>query len=123
MRNLVWSPVALFQFSALTFNAHMIHFNESWTRQVEGHPNVVVHGPLNLINLMNYWRDVHSRDGAIKAKSIAYRALSPLYAEEEYTIGTEAVEEGNGETIRYRLVVKRGEVVCMRGEVVGVRPK
>ncbi|KAK4649120.1 uncharacterized protein QC761_116220 [Podospora bellae-mahoneyi] len=122
MRNLVWSPVALFQFSALTFNAHMIHFNESWTRQVEGHPNVVVHGPLNLINLMNYWRDIHSRGGAIKAKSIAYRALSPLYAEEEYTIGTEAVEEGNGETIRYRLVVKRGEVVCMRGEVVGVRP-
>ncbi|KAK0671480.1 hypothetical protein QBC41DRAFT_386128 [Cercophora samala] len=119
IRNLVWSPVALFRFSALTFNAHMIHFNESWTRQVEGHPDVVVHGPLNLINLMDYWRDVHSQGGKVRAKGITYRALSPLYAGEEYTIGTERVMESEGGT-RYGLVVKRGEAVCMRGEVVGV---
>ncbi|KAK4171148.1 hypothetical protein QBC36DRAFT_102870 [Triangularia setosa] len=120
-RRLVWSPVALFQFSALTFNAHMIHFNESWTRQVEGHPNVVVHGPLNLINLMNYWRDCHAHQGGeVRAKGITYRALSPLYAGEEYTIGTESVEDSGGET-RYGLVVKRGDVVCMRGEVMGVK--
>ncbi|KAK0737351.1 hypothetical protein B0T21DRAFT_410804 [Apiosordaria backusii] len=121
IRHLVWSPVALFRFSALTFNAHMIHFNETWTRQVEGHPNVVVHGPLNLINMMDYWRDVHSLEGEVKAKGISYRALSPLYAGEEYTIGTEAVEGGSGGEGRYGLVVKKGEVVCMRGEVVGVK--
>ena len=55
-RHMHWSPVALFGFSALTYNAHMIHYNESWTRNVEGHPGLVVHGPLNLINMLDYWR-------------------------------------------------------------------
>ncbi|KAK4197143.1 hypothetical protein QBC40DRAFT_232799 [Triangularia verruculosa] len=119
-RHLVWSPVALFQFSALTFNAHMIHFNETWTRQVEGHPDVVVHGPLNLISLMDYWRDVHSQDGKVKPRGITYRALSPLYAGEEYTIATESVDEADEET-KYGLVVRKGDTVCMRGEVVGVK--
>ena len=65
----------------------MIHYNETWTRAVEGHPNVVVHGPLNLINTLDYWRDLHS-NGDGPPRSISYRALSPIYAGEEYMIKT-----------------------------------
>lgn len=43
---------------------------------------MVVHGPLNLINMVNFWRDV--RGGNVFPKKITYRATSPLYAGEKY---------------------------------------
>src|SRR5689334_7706775 len=78
------SPVSLFRFSALTFNGHKIHYNQDWCREVEGHRNIVVHGPLNLINMVNLWRDV--KGGDTFPKKITYRATSPLYAGEGYRI-------------------------------------
>jgi 3-methylfumaryl-CoA hydratase len=38
--------VRLFRFSALTANSHRIHYDEPYATQVEGHPGVIVHGPL-----------------------------------------------------------------------------
>jgi 3-methylfumaryl-CoA hydratase len=38
--------VRLFRFSALTANSHRIHYDEAYASQVEGHPGVIVHGPL-----------------------------------------------------------------------------
>lgn len=114
-RKFQWSPVALFRFSALTFNAHMIHYNESWTRNVEGHPAVVVHGPLNLIAMLDYWRDVHG-NGQEPAE-ISYRALSPLYAGDEYVVRTESVKDVEmGETC-WELVVAKGDKICMKGSI------
>ncbi|KAK4185722.1 mesaconyl-c(4)-CoA hydratase [Podospora australis] len=123
-RHILLSPVALFRFSALTFNAHKIHYNDPWTRQVENHPSVVVHGPLNLINMMDYWRDVHSHSSfsGNPPTSVDYRALSPVYAGDEYTITTaslEAGQSGKKKTAysKVGLVVEKRGVVCMRGEV------
>ena len=31
----------------MTWNGHKIHYDRDWTTQVEGHPDLVVHGPLN----------------------------------------------------------------------------
>lgn len=39
------SPL-LFRFSALTANAHRIHYDEAYATQIEGFPGLVVHGPL-----------------------------------------------------------------------------
>ncbi|MCL2657118.1 MAG: acyl-CoA dehydrogenase [Betaproteobacteria bacterium] len=36
----------LFRYSALTFNAHRIHYDRDYARNTEGYPNLVVHGPL-----------------------------------------------------------------------------
>lgn len=36
----------LFRFSALTCNAHRIHYDEAYATEVEGHAGLVVHGPL-----------------------------------------------------------------------------
>lgn len=109
--------MALFRFSALTFNAHMIHYNESWTRNVEGHPAVVVHGPLNLISMMDYWRDVHA-DGK-EPSEITYRALSPLYAGEEYVIRTNSTKD-EGEARIWELAVVKGDKKCMQGTILAV---
>ncbi len=39
-------PALLFRFSALTGNAHRIHYDERYTIATEGYPGLVVHGPL-----------------------------------------------------------------------------
>jgi 3-methylfumaryl-CoA hydratase len=45
-------PTLLFRFSALTYNSHRIHYDEPYTRSVEGYPGLVVHGPLLALLLL-----------------------------------------------------------------------
>jgi 3-methylfumaryl-CoA hydratase len=40
------TEVMLFRYSALTFNAHRIHYDLPYATGVEGYPGLVVHGPL-----------------------------------------------------------------------------
>ena len=83
-RDFLQTPVTLFRFSALTFNAHKIHYSQPWCREVEGHRDIVVHGPLNLINMLDLWRDSQP-DGALKLPHIIrYRATAPIYVNEQY---------------------------------------
>ena len=82
-RDFLQTTVSLFRFSALTFNAHKIHYSRPWCREVEGHREIVVHGPLNLINMLDFWRDAQVNDCMIP-QSIRYRATAPFYAGEVY---------------------------------------
>ncbi|CAO2654032.1 Nn.00g107650.m01.CDS01 [Neocucurbitaria sp. VM-36] len=97
-RDFCQTDVTLFRFSALTFNGHKIHYSPEWCREVEGHRNAVVHGPLNLINILDFWRDT-AESGNTEAvpKSIAYRAMSPLYIGEPYRILLDKGESKPGE--------------------------
>ncbi len=42
----------LFRYSAVTFNAHRIHYDLRYTQEVEHYPGLVVHGPLQATYLM-----------------------------------------------------------------------
>ncbi|KAH7409899.1 hypothetical protein DE146DRAFT_710389 [Phaeosphaeria sp. MPI-PUGE-AT-0046c] len=86
-RDLCQTDTTLFRFSALTFNGHKIHYLPEWCREVEGHRGAVVHGPLNLIHMLDFWRDeARGGDETAVPKSIVYRAMSPLYVGEPYRI-------------------------------------
>ncbi|KAF7552540.1 hypothetical protein G7Z17_g4273 [Cylindrodendrum hubeiense] len=115
-QELRWSPAGLFRFSALTFNGHMIHYNEDWTRNVESHAGLVVHGPLNLINLLNYWKNVHGNGQG--PSSITYRAMAPLYAGQTYQIRTADVRDTDNGKV-WDVLVERDGVVCMKSEILG----
>jgi 3-methylfumaryl-CoA hydratase len=39
-------PVLLARFSALTYNGHRIHYDRPYVNEVEGYPDLVIHGPL-----------------------------------------------------------------------------
>jgi hydroxyacyl-ACP dehydratase HTD2-like protein with hotdog domain len=85
MRDFCQTQTTLFRFSALTFNAHKIHYSPEWCREVEGHRDAVVHGPLNLINMLDFWRDTaKAGDTESVPGRITYRAMSPLYVGEHY---------------------------------------
>ncbi|KAL6884472.1 hypothetical protein GGI43DRAFT_389073 [Trichoderma evansii] len=112
-RQMTWSPISLFRFSALTFNAHRIHYDAAWSQGVEHHPGLVVHGPLNLINLLDYWRDVHAVDGA-EPNEITYRALSPLYSGENYEVKTSHVTQSRG---KVEISITNKGTLCMKGVI------
>lgn len=79
----------LFRVSALTFNAHRIHYDKPWAVDVEGHRDLVVHGPLNMISFLDFWRDEYGKAAGrdiIFPQSLKYRATSPVYVEEPYRI-------------------------------------
>jgi hydroxyacyl-ACP dehydratase HTD2-like protein with hotdog domain len=92
----------------------MIHYNQDWAQNVEGHPGVVVHGPLNLINILDYWRDTHGNGQ--NPRDIVYRALSPLYAGQTYNIRTSATRDTDDRKA-YDVSVEKGGTVCMKSEI------
>jgi 3-methylfumaryl-CoA hydratase len=68
-------PVMLMRFSALTFNTHLIHFDQLYTQREEGYPERVVHGPLVAIVLARLLALNH----VDRVQRFEFRARSPLY--------------------------------------------
>jgi len=68
--------VLLFRYSALTFNAHRIHYDRRYATEVEGYPGLVVHGPLIATLLMDLLR--RNQPDANVAR-FSFRAVSPLF--------------------------------------------
>jgi len=66
----------LFRYSALTFNGHRIHYDADYTRQVEGYPGLVVHGPLTATWLQGL-AVVHAQGRELAA--FEFRGVSPLF--------------------------------------------
>lgn len=119
-RDFLQTPVSLFHFSALTFNAHKIHYSQTWCRQIEGHRDIVVHGPLNLINMLDFWRDTRNGGDCEVPKSIRYRATAPFYCDEPYRA---MLEEGENGSIQIKLWGSdgKGDVrVGMIGDLVAM---
>ncbi|KAI4179340.1 MAG: hypothetical protein L6R41_007903 [Letrouitia leprolyta] len=93
-RALTPSPGLLFRFSALTFNAHRIHLDQAYCRDVEGHRNLLVHGPLSLVLMLHLLQSHLKSAGAPTAYGkqpdiivhVEYQCLAPLYAEEELKV-------------------------------------
>jgi 3-methylfumaryl-CoA hydratase len=74
-------PVLLFRFSALTYNAHRIHYDHEYVRE-EGYPDLVVHGPLQAL-LMG---EVLRRAGVpLLGREMRYRLLAPTYGSQRLT--------------------------------------
>lgn len=69
-------PVVLFRYSALTFNAHRIHYDLPYATGEEGYPGLVVHGPLTATLLL----DAFMRRTGRQPKSFSFRGQAPLFA-------------------------------------------
>ena len=75
-----WSPTPemLFRYSALTHNTHRIHYDYPYATQVEGYPQIVVHGPLMATFLLDLAAQVANKKN-IFIKSFKFRLLSPVF--------------------------------------------
>jgi hydroxyacyl-ACP dehydratase HTD2-like protein with hotdog domain len=70
-------PVSLFRFSALTYNAHRIHYDRPYAQQVEGFPELVVHGPLLALLLLELPRRFAPQRSVA---AFGFRARRPVFA-------------------------------------------
>ncbi|CAN5544586.1 MaoC family dehydratase N-terminal domain-containing protein [soil metagenome] len=68
-------PALLFRFSALTSNAHRIHYDEQYTTAVEGFPALVVHGPL----LALYMSELARTNSDKPLRSFGFRLMKPAF--------------------------------------------
>lgn len=104
----------LFRFSALTYNAHAIHLDRAYCREVEGHRNLLVQGPLTVMLMMEVLR-THIRNcadsGSLspgkendpkepqKVVAVDYKNLRPLYVDEEMRICVRRVRASDSDGI------------------------
>ena len=72
----------LFRYSALTFNAHRIHYDQAYASAEEGYPGLVVHGPLTATLLADLAADELGRP----LGSFSFRARAPLFADQPVTL-------------------------------------
>jgi 3-methylfumaryl-CoA hydratase len=73
-------PVALQRFSAVTSNAHRIHYDHPYATTIEGYPDLVVHGPLVLIALLELLRfDYPSR----RVTDVDFTSSAPVFCGDE----------------------------------------
>lgn len=70
----------LFRFSALTFNSHLVHYDRRWAREVEGLPDLLVHGPLLRLLLVDAARR-HAPGRRLAALRV--RVTSPAFVDRE----------------------------------------
>jgi hydroxyacyl-ACP dehydratase HTD2-like protein with hotdog domain len=75
--------VMLFRFSALTYNAHRIHYDAEYATAVEGHRGLVVHGPLLALLCLELPR---RHQAGQRISGLSFRARSPVYAGELMTV-------------------------------------
>lgn len=77
------SAALLFRFSALTYNAHRIHYDRDYAMNVEGYPGLVVHGPLLATLLVDHFRRHRPHD---RVAGFDFKAQRPVYDLAPFTV-------------------------------------
>jgi 3-methylfumaryl-CoA hydratase len=83
-------PVLLFRYSALTFNAHRIHYDLPYTRDIEGYPSLVMNGGLTALLLVETARKNLPRPIA----GYDARAVHPLFVGQSISFNGRIAGEG-----------------------------
>ncbi len=83
-------PVVLFRFSALTYNAHRIHYDLAYAQR-EGYPDLVVHGPLQALLMGELMRRA---DESFLGQEFGYRLMAPTFGEQWLAVGPDPASSG-----------------------------
>jgi 3-methylfumaryl-CoA hydratase len=83
-------PVMLFRFSALTFNSHRIHYDQTYARETANYPDLVVHGPLAAMAMAELIR----RNLTKPVRRFGFSALRPLFCNRDFTVHADRKPDG-----------------------------
>jgi hydroxyacyl-ACP dehydratase HTD2-like protein with hotdog domain len=100
-----FSTVKLFIFSAITANAHRIHYDFDYTRSVEGYPGLVVHGPLLILSMLEV---VRAGSGDRAVASLSYRLQRPVICGDEVLVEAQPQDD----TVQVVMRSSRHDVVA-----------
>ena len=90
-RDVMPDDVLLFRYSALTFNAHRIHYDRRYVADVEGYPGLVVHGPLLATLLIDLLREHRPR---ADLAAFEFRAVRPVFDIAPFAVCGQPAAEG-----------------------------
>ncbi len=76
--------VMLFRYSALTYNAHRIHYDRDYAVNEEFYPDLVVHGPLTAILLLDLF---HKENPEQTVEFYEFRGSAPFFVNRSMTLG------------------------------------
>jgi hydroxyacyl-ACP dehydratase HTD2-like protein with hotdog domain len=119
------TPQLLFRFSALTFNGHAIHLDPRYAQEIEGHKDLLVHGPLTFVfmsTLLQRHLDSEANNPSKLQQgegeeeiitNMSYRNLAPLYIGEDITFQGARVGKGKWEV----WALKKEGGMAVRGTV------
>lgn len=110
------NTVTLFQFSALTYNSHRIHYDHPYVTKQEGYPGLLVHGPLTALLLL----DAAQRHSPWPVRQFRYRALAPLFVDQPIALAGQAARADADGGLQQERVVEAlapSGTVAMRGWV------
>jgi 3-methylfumaryl-CoA hydratase len=101
------SPTLLFRFSALTYNAHRIHYDRDFARGVEGYPGLLTHGPLQALAMAEAARAADGTDAARPAghageRYFEYRLIAPLFDHQGLIVSAVSVDGATRTAVRDR---------------------
>jgi len=82
----------LFRYSALTFNAHRIHYDRDYAREVEGYPELVVHGPLTATLLQGFATRI---EPSRPLSAFEFRGVAPLFADQPFRLEADTGSDGS----------------------------
>jgi len=120
-REYVATNVSLFLYNAAVWNAHRIHYDETYTTQVEKHPGVVIDGPLQGDWLSQFAINWLGDQGELV--SFSYSNRRAAYLGETLTTGGSVTEINHTDsTVNVDLFVQneKGEVITPGGAVVKI---
>lgn len=90
-RTVTPDPILLFRYSALTFNAHRIHYDRAYAIDVEGYPGLVVHGPLIACHLAEL-----AQVGGRSLATFRFKARQPIFDTAPFEIAGNPTPDGTG---------------------------
>lgn len=82
-QEIVPDTTLLFRYSALTFNGHRIHYDQTYAREEEGYPDLVVHGPLTATLLQQL---AVARGGGRSLGRFDFRGVNPLFVSRTFRL-------------------------------------
>ena len=94
--NAAWSEqihlaeTLVFRFSALTWNAHRIHYDSDYSQGTEGYPHTVQNGGLTMHLLV----DAALRQSSGRLKNFSARLTGPLFVGDTVTLAGESQSDG-----------------------------
>lgn len=113
------NEVSLFLYNAAIWNGHRIHYDAPYTTGVEGHPAIVIDGPLQGDWLSQCVLDWLGADGALLAFNYSNRRAA--YIGETLTATGEVVAKDEAKrTVEVKLGIRneKGDVIAPGGAVV-----
>lgn len=102
-------PVMLFRFSALTNNAHRIHYDYNYVTKVENYPDLVVQGPLIALLLCELGQSGDSHGRLIRFE---FRAARPAYVGEPLSLRGWLTSSNSGSQVDLRAYRSDGQIAA-----------